>query len=140
MPSNVGPWKEPYFYVHDVQQVPTIFNYLPVGQVRTPLTGTAKATADEVITLPRDRRNIRKLLTTANLIEYGFLKLGARTTPQPKVSTSKPATKRATKKRKGKEPAHDGETECPLYHPCIMYFIFIAFFIHICTYFHLSIH
>lgn len=99
---------------------------IAVSQVRTPLTGVAKENANRVIKLPKYKRNIRTFLTTANLIECGFLKLGARTTPQSKASTSKPAVKRASRKRKGKEPTRDRESECPLYSLHFILFTFIV--------------
>lgn len=130
----------PYFYVNDIPRAPTTFNYLPskywssifplnsfrtfssslfnsfgiaVGQVRTPLTGIAKANADKVIKLSRDKRNIRSLITTTNMIECIFLKSWAHTTPLTKASSSKPTTskpttlKKASRKGKGKDVVTD---------------------------------
>ena len=37
------------------------------------LQGKAKETADKVVDLPEAKRNIRRLLTTENLIKYKFL-------------------------------------------------------------------
>ncbi|KAK1392174.1 hypothetical protein POM88_011230 [Heracleum sosnowskyi] len=89
-PSNSGKWKDPFFYVHEVPRVQTHFYYDPEPPVRTSLQGQEKVNADNLLKIPVSERNIRKLITTANLVEYGFLKEGTRLTPSKK-----------SKKRKG---------------------------------------
>lgn len=81
-PSNVGLWKEPYLFIHDVLRVLTAFNYKPgkwsiahltflwyllcftsypnkfhgitVSQVRTVLHGVAKINVDDLLKLPKE--------------------------------------------------------------------------------------
>ncbi|KAK1373104.1 hypothetical protein POM88_029297 [Heracleum sosnowskyi] len=80
-PSNSGRWKNPFFYIHEVPRVQTHFYYDPEPPIRTKLTGQDKINADNLLNTPVADRNIKKLITTANLIEYGFLKEGTRLTP-----------------------------------------------------------
>lgn len=59
-----------------------------------------KRNADDLLKLPREDRNVRKLFTTASLVECGFLKEGVRLTPP-----ARPPSRKVSRKRKGKEVA-----------------------------------
>lgn len=60
-----------------------IFLY-EVASARTPLQGIEKANADSILDIPITERNIRKLITTSNLVNCDFLKEKVRLTPKKK--------------------------------------------------------
>ena len=62
------------------------YSTFAAAPTRTVLKGVAKEYADSIVDLPFEKRDIKRLLTTANLVECGFLKPGARLTPKKKAS------------------------------------------------------
>ena len=70
---------------------------LAAAPTRTVLKGVAKEHADSILDLPVEERDIKRLITTANLVECGFLKPGARLTPKKKASGGGSKKKRPAK-------------------------------------------
>ena len=60
-----------------------------VAPTRTILQGEAKKTADKVVNLPEAKRNIKRLLTTENLIKYKFFNPGTGSDPMKQTARAR---------------------------------------------------
>ena len=82
-----------------------------VAPTRTVLQGEAKKTADKVVNLPKAKRNIKRLVTTENLIKYKFFTPGTASDPMKQTARARQTIPRGSrvpsspKATKGREPA-----------------------------------
>ena len=82
-----------------------------VAPTRTVLQGEAKKTADKVVNRPEAKRNIKRLVTTENLIKYKFFMPGTESDPMKQTARAHQTIPRGSrvpkspKASKAREPA-----------------------------------
>lgn len=82
-----------------------------VAPTRTVLQGEAKKTADKVVDLPEARRNIRRLLTTENLVKYKFFNPGTESDPMKQTARARQAAPKEARQappKRGREAVPTG--------------------------------
>ena len=124
-----------FFYAYDVPRVKTSFNYklgkrplsilsadpfkscvLAVAPTRTALKDEEKRVADQVLTLPPEKRNVRELLSRENLIKHGFLNPAIDEVPRrmvkKKLAVAKAPKASLREKARGKRPMKESRNPC----------------------------
>ena len=115
-------------FLYDSDADPLKSCVLAVAPTRTTLRDEEKRVADQVLSLPPEKRNVRELLSKENLIKYGFLnpttdRAPRRMTKKKQVAAKAPRAPKVpkvtkaslTEKARGKLPAKESMNYCDAY-------------------------